>query len=321
MQYTQVSFIVKNTEHNLERHYEIETNKNYYLQYVYVSDEFYKDRFSHCLGLSESVDLKNFLLDEYGSQEPATDFWYLKKRSFTSFFRESNVDVPICFRKNISIRKPINEIKLLKFTNYVMRDGKRSQTFKILTSALHKQYESVTHLNDRVLKTTQSWKTVFLLLNFQNKFNSKSLLFPEVSEELMAYNHVISPITKSIESAWDFNKWLFKNVYNLLPMFSFYIYKVDKKIFKNTRGKSGKFTFIWKYITSYKRMFLVMHWLVKELRLKPGRTLRERLISLVETITTSPKSTWMYRVKKFSHNYVYRNSRNTLAEHYRTVTK
>ena len=35
----------------------------------------------------------------------------------------------------------------------------------------------------------------------------------------------------------------------MLPMFSFYIYKVDKKIFKNTRGKSGKFTFIWKYIT------------------------------------------------------------------------
>jgi hypothetical protein len=35
----------------------------------------------------------------------------------------------------------------------------------------------------------------------------------------------------------------------------------------------------------------------------------------------SPKTTWIYKVKKFSHNYVYRNSRKTLAETYRTVTK
>jgi hypothetical protein len=37
---------------------------------------------------------------------------------------------------------------------------------------------------------------------------------------------------------------IFKHLLKLEPTFSFYIYKVDKKIFKNTRGKSGKFTFI-----------------------------------------------------------------------------
>lgn len=76
-----------------------------------------------------------------------------------------------------------------------------------------------------------------------------------------------------------------------LPMFSFYIYKVDKKIFKNTRGKSGKFTFIWKYVAPYKRLFLVMHWLLKELRVRPGRAFTDRLTATLSAITLTPKKT------------------------------
>jgi hypothetical protein len=75
----------------------------------------------------------------------------------------------------------------------------------------------------------------------------------------------------------------------MLPMFSFYIYKVDKKIFKNTRGKSGKFTFI--YVSQYKRNFLVMHWLMKELRLKPGRSLQNRVDATIDSLVFSPKKT------------------------------
>ena len=59
-----LSLLPKKIEHHLERHYEINSNKNYFLQYIHVSDEFYTDRFSHCLGISESTSLKNFLLDE-----------------------------------------------------------------------------------------------------------------------------------------------------------------------------------------------------------------------------------------------------------------
>lgn len=114
LKYTPIYLAIKNTEHHLERHYEIESNKNYFLQYIYVSDEFYQHRFNHCLSLTESYELKNFLLDEYGSHNAADNFWYLKKRSFTSFFTENLVDVPICFNKTFSVRKSINEIKLLK---------------------------------------------------------------------------------------------------------------------------------------------------------------------------------------------------------------
>ena len=42
-------------------------------------------------------------------------------------------------------------------------------------------------------------------------------------------------------------------------LFSFYIYKVDKQIYKNSRGKSGKYTFVWKYLAPYKRNLLILH--------------------------------------------------------------
>jgi hypothetical protein len=136
-----------------------------------------------------------------------------------------------------------------------------------------------------------------------------------------SYGHLFDTNSKFILDKWNFYKWLFKNIYQILPMFSFYIYKVDKKIFKNTRGKSGKHTFIWKYVSPYKRMFLVMHWLLNVLRVKPGKTLNNRLEILLKTLINEPRSTWAFKVRKFSHNYVYRNSRQTLAETYRTTTK
>ena len=321
MNHLDLNLIIKNTEHHLERHYEIETTKSYYLQYVYVSDEFYEDRFSHCLGMSESVDLKNLLLDEYGSHAAAEDFWFLHESTFTSFFRESNVDVPRCFQKTLSVHRNVNEIKLLKLNNYLMRHGKRLNIFTSLIHVLRHKFQDPYNLNERSLKVNYSWKSVFILLNFALRKGNQSQILPDLVESPASYNHLLLPTTKEILPDWDFNKWLFKNIYDILPMFSFYIYKVDKKIFKNTRGKSGKFTFIWKYVAPYKRMFLVMHWLIKELKIKPGRHLKERLASLIHSIVISPKSTWIYRVKKFSHNYVYRNSRQTLAENYRTVTK
>jgi hypothetical protein len=144
---------------------------------------------------------------------------------------------------------------------------------------------------------------------------------PSMKNEVTTFGHRINPVGKHIEDDWNLDTLFFKNMYQMLPMFSFYIYKVDKKIYKNTRGKSGKFTFLWKYVAPYKRIMLVMHWLLKELRVKQGRSLNDRLVVLLNTLFNTPEKTWVWRIRKFSHAYVYRNSRRTLAETYRTVTK
>jgi hypothetical protein len=204
--YTNLNFIIKNYEHHLERHYEIESNKNCFLQYIYVSDEFYDERFNHCLGLSEDFNLKTFLLDEYGEHNSFSDFMYLQKRSFTSFFRENNVDIPNCFRKTLSVKNPINEVKLLKFNNYLMRHGKRLQVMSILLNVIFDQYTNPENLDLRNLKTNYSWKTFFLILNSMTYVEKQAQLLPLVDEESSTYNHIVSNTTKSIEKVWDFNK-------------------------------------------------------------------------------------------------------------------
>lgn len=311
----------KNIEQHLEKHYEIESNKNYFLQQLDISEEFYEDRFFPCVVTKDLPDLKTLLLDEYGTHESIDNFFYLKRRTFTSFFRENQIDVPRCFNETGSVRRSNNELHLLKFNNYLMRDGKRAQSFTYLSKALWSSFESTWDLDERPFKTNYSWRAIFINLNYLGGTARKLNEFSTFIEAPTSYGHVLDTNSKYMSDKWSFYKWFFKNIYQILPMFSFYIYRVDKKIFKNTRGKSGKHTFIWKYVTPYKRMFLVMHWLLKELRVKQGRSLTDRLDLLVKSIVSSPKSTWAYKVKKFSHNYVYRNSRQTLAETYRTSTK
>lgn len=151
-----LNLLPKKIEHHLERHYEIETNKNYYLQYIYVSDEFYKYRFTHCLNLSESLELKNLLLDEYGSHTSYEDFEYLKTSTFISFFRENTVDVPRCFRQTQSVRRSHNEIYLLKFNNYFMRHGKKLKTSNSFLSSLQSEFYNPLYFTNRIYKTNFS---------------------------------------------------------------------------------------------------------------------------------------------------------------------
>ena len=113
------------------------------------------------------------------------------------------------------------------------------------------------------------------------------------------------------------NEILFQNFKKFNYLFSFYIYKVDKQIYKNSRGKSGKYTFVWKYVAPYKRNFLILHWLTKEIRIAPGKTLQDRVDHVIHNFICNTHNTWIWKIKKFSLNYVYYNLRKTLGETYK----
>jgi hypothetical protein len=132
------------------------SNKNYFLQQIDISEEFYEDRFFSCVKLKKQNELKNLLLNDYGIHESIDDFFYLKNRTFTSFFRENNVDVPRCFKHTKSTRRPNNELHLLKFNNYLMRDGKRAQSFKYLSNALSDVFYKVQEFEERPFKVNFS---------------------------------------------------------------------------------------------------------------------------------------------------------------------
>lgn len=271
--------------------------------------------------MTDSIELENFLLDEFALDHARDDFQFLANSTFVSFFRSNLIDIPRCFKITKSMRRPKNEIMLLKLNNYLMRGGKRHKTLNLLNSILSDYRAGIVQVESHKPYSNLDWKTIFISLNYMWFSGHGYIEFPNIKHEPLPYDHQCHFPTKDINEEWSLKKWLLINLKKMLPLFSFYIYRVDKKIFKNTRGKSGKFTFIWKYVASYKRLFLVMHWLMKELRVTPGRTIRDRLTQVVNTILTSPESTWMWRVKKFSHNYVYYNCRRTLAENYRTTKK
>lgn len=307
-----------NLEHHIERHYEIESDKSIWLQHINVEEEFFEDRLSHCLKIEQDSPFEEFLLEEFGLENAQEEFDFLKNVTFTNFFKSSNVDVPRCFRKTKTIRRPINEVEILKLNNYLMRHGKRSKTFKFLSNSLNTSFDKYIDENRFEFLTYPNWKELFLTLNYMSYSSSKYQIFNRSSIEFDNYGYKLLPEGSHLNFKWLLNPVIVDNIYNMLPMFSFYIYKVDKKIFKNTRGKSGKFTFIWKYVAQYKRSFLVMHWLMKEMRLKPGRSLQNRVDGAIESLVFTPKKTWIWKVKKFSHNYVYYNCRKSLAETYRT---
>lgn len=128
--------VTKNVEHHIERHYEIESNKNYLLQQIEIEEEFYEDRFFHCLQIADSGEFIEILLDHYGEHVSWEEFEFLKERNFVSFFKDNLIDVPQCFKKTKSVRRPLNQIDLLKFNNYLMRHGKKEKSFLQLSLSL-----------------------------------------------------------------------------------------------------------------------------------------------------------------------------------------
>ena len=202
-----------------------------------------------------------------------------------------------------------------------MRRGLRNRSLVLLLRALDSISEEFWKTFGFNTTESVTWRELYLNLTSLGVGRSNPSIYLNPHNEVLNFDRGISRIGKSVESDWRVVQRLLKNIHDMEPLFSFYIYKVDKKIFKNSRGKSGKFTFIWKYVSPYKRTHLVMFWLIKELRVRPGRTLYSRLYSILHTVVFEPKSAWIYRVRRFSYNYVYFNCRCTLGETYRTTTK
>ena len=312
--------IRRNIEHTVEWHYGRQFSQTHLLQYKLLTYKQLSKNINDPVHLTASIDFFDEKDDLYGMYEVEDSFEFMKYSGFYNFFITNRVDVPRFFRKTRSVKRKVNELLLLKFNNYLMRHGKRYKCLKMLHSimfALHHEYKS---LRDLTYDSVSAWREIFMI--YDSVRLSSAYSQPSFSKsEVITYGNRQHPLYKDLLTPWNYSNIFFRNLTKMLPVFSFYIYKVDKQIFKNTRGRSGKYTFIWKYVTPYKRSHVVMFWLMRELRVSPGRSIHERLLTMLRIFIFAPQKTWMWRVKQFSANYVYLNCRRTLAEHYRTTTK
>lgn len=313
--------ISKNVEYAVEKNCISLWDKNFFLMDTSDTEDHYASKLKNCFNSSKFYSSLNYVSQNHATYQAINDFSYIRNCPFTLFFRISGVDVPRFFYKTKSVKRFNNKVDYLKFNNYLMRGGDRSKSFRFLNKAFNHFF--IDYMNLFILQNakTFSWKDIFLSLNFFSLNKKKYKIFSNFKNEPTTFNNKITLEGKSITTECDLSLIFFNNISKLTPVFSFYIYKVDKKIYKNSRGRSGKFTFIWKYVSPYKRLFLVMHWLVKELRSSPGRSLNDRIVQLLKTVILTPEKTSAFKIRKFSHNYVYMNCRKTLAETYVTSTK
>lgn len=72
-----------------------------------------------------------------------TEFFYLKDSSFIKFFINNLIDVPVCFKKSNSLKTKNFELPLLKFSNFLMKKGKKEKTFRLIFNAFRSFFKNI----------------------------------------------------------------------------------------------------------------------------------------------------------------------------------
>jgi len=113
--------------------------------------------------------------------------------------------------------------------------------------------------------------------------------------------------------------FLFKQLTKFKPVFNFFIYNVDKNIKKFSRGKSGKYVFVWKYIPQYKRNNVTLNLIKKNLIFANGLNFRQKLLSILQLVFLNLQQSFLWKTKIFVYNYIYKNYKKTLMTNFKSI--
>ena len=207
--------------------------------------------------------------------------------------------MPLCFQKSKSLFSKTFEIPLLKLINMVMRHGLKNQTIKNITKGFSTCFhQSLNFFNNPELVRWVLLYNSLLSVNlpiFESKFFINST-HRDLKADITA-KHVLTPAGYSFNDLFFLKNLLFEKLSKYLPLFSFYIRKVDKSIRKNSRNKSGKYTIVW---------------LLQDLKFQKLKTFNERFIKIIETFLLTPHLSFVSRLRKFTHFFVFENYRKSL---------
>lgn len=273
-----------------------------------------------------------------------------KKFSFTNFFIDNLIDVPICFKKSKSVKRKIFTFPILKFSNYFLKKGKKEKVNKSIFLSLAKIIEVWNKSRRQPISYLEKWLHFYLFFNENLHFNgyliktSKSFNFnteiepisldfsdePQVADsedkkKKEKFNIELFNLNLLTCSGKKISLNLFyKNVLETLflkinPIFSFFIYSVDKNIRKFSRGKSGKYVFLWKYIPPHKRRYLIMKLIAKDCKFYQDKKFIDRLAQAFINILINEDKSFVHKTKIFSHNYVFKNFKKTLFTNFKTT--
>lgn len=219
-------------------------------------------------------------------------FESIRSSKFKLFFKNLTIDTPAILNRTHSLNRNQNFTDFGKLAICLTRGGKKIQASNLISKAIFSSFKEVT------ISTTPTFP-VFdtrLLYYYFTTLNVTGLRglpvsFYNLSNFKLALDNVITDdhLIKSEDFTPEFFFKKSIKMFNLL--FSFYIYKVDKNIYKNSRGKSGKYSFVWKYVPPYKRSTLIAQWLMKEVRISPGKNIQDRVNFIIRKFFLFTKET------------------------------
>lgn len=279
----------------------------------------------------EEVDSEFFqyaVLDEFESDPDialSTLFWY-QYPTLASFFSSQRIDIPLCFRKSKSLQSPTMITPQVRLLTMLMRGGRKTFVMKqystavnALSSRLYDKYYTPSADSD--------WRFVYSLFS-QLKFiptlgssNSlRSFRHSPVDSLNDKYSQEYAPSSYYSHSHHRVQAMIYEEWLKYLPLFSFYVRKVDKLKRRHSRGKTGKYNILWKYVPKYKRFITVLRWFTKDVRFQKSRTFYLRLLRSLEIILFDNKSSLAYKFRHFVHHYVFQNHKKTLLKTLRSVS-
>lgn len=301
---------------------------NFFNNYSNLNSFFLNFSNSNLNMYNDSSDLKKLypVSHDYNTKDSSflDDFFYIRNSSFINFFLNNMIDVPICFKKSNSLKTKNFELPLLKFSNFLMWEGKREKIVRTLFNAFRLFFNFFKLNNLKNSPDLMNWFSLYLTtnsfnLNFINNIVFRLNYFFQNPVSLNYSNNLID-LEKTVNFTFFFKNYLYFLLSKVSPIFSYFIYSVDKNIRKYSRGKSGKYTFIWKFVAPYKRIKLSTRMIIKDIKFYQSKHFQERLLKTFENLYFSPEKSFAWKSKIFSHNYVFKNFRKSLMSSLRTTS-
>lgn len=272
-----------------------------------------------------SYSYQTELLVKYQNNNSFQFYSFLNNIDLINYFKSLWIDIPKTFKVKplnlVTYTSSINKPTFLKWNNFIMRSGQRYKFYKIFLNSIFLLFQ-FNFLNNKFINFN-IWKYFILLQNY-NFLNTQLMhIFFKPLTNSNTFTSLCNLFFKK-NAKYFFNNSTHSSWYNMIfsqlnLIFSFYIYKIDKAIYKNSRGKSGKFTFVWKYIPVYKRKLLSIFWVCREIQLSTHKRLASRIFETLKILLKKPTHSWLWKIRKFSLNYIYFNFRKSLAENYKTI--
>ncbi len=139
--------------------------------------------------------------------------------------------------------------------------------------------------------------------------NSIILFFKKFRKDFLQFDNSINYLI--FFKCLHFNQ-LFENIFKTDIFFKFSFHRIDKKIRKFSRGKSGKYKIKFNYIPPFKRFRYILKSIKNEIKFSKGVFYEERFLNFFKTMTYNPQSSFIFRNKRFTYNYINRNMNNTV---------